>query len=63
MLVKNFDCNNCTKEDVCKYREAATPEIVSKVETKIDNELCPTVIFFVVNCKAFKEKTSLLTRK
>lgn len=63
MLVKNFDCNNCTKENVCKYREVATPEIVSKVENKINSELCPTVIFFVVFCKAFKEKTSLLTRK
>ncbi len=63
MLVKSFDCNNCTKENVCKYREVATPEIVSKVETRIDNEYCPTVIFFTVSCTAFQKKTGLLTRE
>ena len=55
MLIKNFNCNNCTKENVCKYKEIETPEIISKVEGKIDNEYCPPIINFTVSCKEFQK--------
>lgn len=58
MLIKNFHCENCTKEKVCKYKEVETPEIISKVEGRIDNEYCPPVISFMVSCKEFKMKNS-----
>jgi hypothetical protein len=57
MLIKNFDCNNCTKENVCKYKEVETPEIISKIEDKIDNEYCPSIINFEVFCKEFYNST------
>ena len=46
MLIKNFDCNNCAKANVCKYKE---------VETKT-NEYCPPIINFTVSCKEFQKK-------
>jgi len=60
MLIKNFDCNNCTKGNVCKYKEVETPEIVSKIKGKIDNECCPSIINFVVSCEEFQK--NILTR-
>ena len=63
MLIKSFDCNNCTKENVCKYKEIETPEIISKVEARIDNEYCPSIINFTVSCKEFQKKADFLTRK
>jgi hypothetical protein len=56
MLIKNFDCNNCIKQNVCKYKEIETPEIISKVENKIDNEYCPSIISFTVSCKEFQKE-------
>lgn len=53
MLIKDFNCDNCTKRNVCKYKEVETPEIVSKVENKIDNEYCPPIINFTVSCEEF----------
>lgn len=55
MLVKNFNCEECVKKNVCKYKEVETPEIVSKIKDKIDNECCPPVINFVVSCKEFQK--------
>ncbi len=62
MLNKNFDCNNCTKGVVCKYKDVETPEIVSKVESKIDNEYCPSIINFMVFCKEFQKKMNPLVK-
>jgi hypothetical protein len=62
MLIKSFDCNNCIKENVCKYKEVETPEIISKVENKIDNECCPSIINFAVSCKEFQKKITSLTK-
>lgn len=56
MLIKSFDCNICTKENVCKYKEIETPEIISKVETRINNEYCPSIINFTVSCKEFQKR-------
>lgn len=56
MLIKNFDCNTCTKENVCKYKEVETPEIILKVETRINNEYCPPIINFTVSCEEFQKK-------
>ena len=58
MLIKNFDCDNCIKVNVCKYKEVETPEIISKVETRIDNEYCPSIINFTVSCEEFQKKVS-----
>ena len=55
ILIKNFDCNICMKENVCKYKEIETPEIISKVENKIDNECCPPVIKFTISCEEFQK--------
>ena len=55
MLIKNFDCNNCAKANVCKYKEVETPEIITKVETKT-NEYCLPIINFTVSCKEFQKK-------
>lgn len=63
MLIKNFDCNNCIKGKVCKYKEVETPEIISKVEGRIDNEFCPPIINFTVSCKEFQKIGDFLTRK
>lgn len=52
----NFDCNNCKKVNVCKYTEIEVPEIISKVENKIDNEACPEIIEFYVVCREFEKK-------
>lgn len=43
------------KKNVCKYKEIETPEIISKVEERIDNEYCPSIINFVVSCKEFQK--------
>ena len=56
MLIQNFNCKKCTKRNVCKYMEVETPEIVSKVETKIDNEYCPPIITFTVYCGEFQKE-------
>ena len=61
MLIKSFDCNHCAKRNVCKYKEIETPEIISKVENKIDNECCPSVIKFTISCEEF-QKDFLTTR-
>ena len=55
MLIKNFNCEECTKKNVCKYKEIETPKIISKVEDKINNECCPSVINFSVSCKEFQK--------
>ena len=55
MLIKNFNCEECTKKTVCKYKEIETPEIISKVENKINNEYCPSIINFIVSCKEFQK--------
>lgn len=62
MLIKNFDCNSCAKANVCKYKEIETPEIITKVETRINNEYCPSIIDFTVSCKEFQKKADFLTR-
>ena len=61
-LIKNFDCNICIKETVCKYKEIDTPEIISKVSTRIDNEYCPPIINFSVSCKEYQKKPDFLTK-
>lgn len=53
MLNKKFNCNECVKRKVCKYKEVETPEIILKVEGKIDNEYCPSIIKFSVLCEEF----------
>lgn len=53
----NFECEDCKKYNVCKYAEIEVPEIISKVEGKIDNESCPEIIEFYVTCKEFDRKT------
>ena len=55
MLIKNFNCEECTKKNVCKYKEIKTPEIISKVNTRIDNEYYPPMINFTVSCKEFQK--------
>jgi len=55
MLIKNFDCNNCIKGKVCKYKEVEIDAIVSKVKGRIDNEYCPPIINFTVSCKEFQK--------
>ena len=52
----NFECENCKKYNVCKYTEVEVPEIISKVEGKLDNEFCPDIIEFYVTCKEFERK-------
>ena len=52
----NFECENCKKYNVCKYTEVEVPEIISKVEGKLDNEFCPDIIEFYVVCKEFERK-------
>ena len=59
MLINNINCNACVKKNVCKYKEIEVPEIISKVENKIDNEYCPLIIDFTVFCKEY----NYLTRK
>ena len=54
----NFDCNNCKKVNVCKYTEIEVPEIISKVENKIDNEACPEIIDFYAICSEFDRRPS-----
>lgn len=61
-LIKNFDCNICIKEKVCKYKEIETSEIISKVKTRIDNEYCPPIIKFSVSCKEYQKKPDFLTK-
>lgn len=63
MLIKNFNCEDCTKKNVCKYKEIETPEFISKVENKIDNECYSSVINFTVSCEEFQKKADFLTRK
>ena len=63
MLNKTFDCNNCIKGKVCKYKEVEIPEIISKIKDKIDNECCPPIIDFTVSCKECQKKTTYLTNK
>lgn len=53
MLIKDFNCDNCIKRNVCKYKEVETPEIILKVENRINNEYCPTIINFTVSCDEF----------
>ena len=60
MLIKNFDCDYCTKRNVCKYKEVETPEIISKITNKIDNEYCPSIIKFIISCEEFQKE--FLTR-
>lgn len=55
----NFDCNNCKKINVCKYTEIEVPEIISKVENKIDNESCPEIIEFYATCSEFDRRPSI----
>ena len=50
----NFKCEECKKRKVCKYAETETPEIVSKVSNKIDNECCPEIIEFYVICTEYE---------
>lgn len=59
---RNFDCGECRKVNVCKYTEVEVPEIISKVETKVNNEFCPNVIEFYVFCKEFERKPLATTR-
>lgn len=60
MITKSFDCDYCTKRNVCKYKEVETPEIISKVAKKIDNEYCPPIIKFTISCEEFQKE--FLTR-
>jgi hypothetical protein len=50
----NFKCEECKKRKVCKYTEIETPEIISKVSSKIDDEYCPEIIEFYVTCTEFE---------
>lgn len=59
---KNFNCEECRKVNVCKYTEIEVPEIISKVENKIDNEFCPEIIEFYVVCREFERKPACTTR-
>ena len=56
---KNFNCEECKKRNVCKYTEIEVPEIISKVEGKLDNESCPDVIEFYVTCTEFERKVKI----
>ena len=62
MLIKNFNCNKCTKRNICKYKEIETAEIISKVEGKLDNEYCPPIISFSAFCKEYQRQPDFLTR-
>ena len=56
MLIKSFDCDYCTKRNVCKYKEIETPDVISKTEKKINNECCPSIIKFTVSCEEFQKE-------
>ena len=32
-LIKNSNCDNCIKKNVCKYKEVEVPEVISRVES------------------------------
>lgn len=59
ILIKNFDCNNCIKQTVCKYIDINVSEVISAVDNTLSN--CSynhdKVLYFVANCKEYKEKT------
>ena len=55
-LIKNFNCDNCTKKNVCKYKEVEVPEVISRVETRLDNQVYDEdIIIFSVSCKEFQK--------
>jgi len=56
-LIKNFNCDNCIKKNVCKYKEVEVPEVISRVETKLDNQVYDeNIIIFSVSCKEFQKE-------
>lgn len=55
-LIKNFNCDNCIKKNVCKYKEVEVPEVISRVETRLDNQVYDEdIIIFSVSCKEFQK--------
>ena len=56
-LTKQFDCDICTKNIICKLKEVEVPEVISRVETKLDNQVYDeNIIIFSVSCKEFQKK-------
>lgn len=56
-LIKNFNCDNCIKKNVCKYKEVEAPEVISRVEGRLDNQVYDEdIIVFSVSCKEFQKE-------
>ena len=56
-LTKKFDCDICTKNIICKLKEIEVPEVISRVETKLDNQVYnEDIIKFYVCCSEFQQK-------
>ena len=55
-MIFNFNCEDCIKQSVCKYADMEVPEILSKVNNKLNNEYCPPNLLFKVECIEFYEK-------
>ena len=56
-LIKQFDCDICTKNIICKLKEIEVPEVISRVEGKLDNQVYnEDIIKFYVCCSEFQQK-------
>lgn len=54
-LIKQFDCDKCTKKRVCKYKDIEVPEVVSRVEGKLDNQVYnEDILKFYVCCSEYQ---------
>ena len=48
-----FNCKECIHQKVCQEGADIVPELINKVESRIDNEYCPSMIEFQVVCQEF----------
>ena len=56
-LIRNFNCDNCIKKNVCKHKEVEVPEVISRVEGRLDNQVYDeNIIIFSVSCKEFQKE-------
>ena len=56
-LIKQFDCDICTKNIICKLKEVEVPEVISRVEGRLDNQVYDeNLIIFSVSCKEFQKE-------
>ena len=56
-LTKQFNCDICTKNNVCKFKEVEVPEVISRVEGRLDNQVYDEdIIKFYICCLEFQQK-------